>query len=320
MQLIGALAVSAVCITGCRTARPGDDPIQQPASQSREAGLGAGALLLITFPDAPDWGGFQEVTTDGMITLPMGQKLNVLGMAPSVVVNEVQNLYPSHRGVKVELAGSTAAITGEKAAAGAAVPEPGPAAVSKEPAAAATEPVAALPPAAAAVIQPATGLSLREGDVLRVSFPGAPDLNTTQPIRRDGVITLPMVGEVKAAGLTPADLQKELVRLYSPKLVSKEVNVSLESSTFPVFVTGAVLRPGRLSADRPLTALEAIMEAGGFDYTRANLKAVRIIRREQERLVNYTVNLKVVLQGRQNDPFVLKPMDIVYVPEKFSWF
>jgi len=162
--------------------------------------------------------------------------------------------------------------------------------------------------------------TVREGDVLKISFPGAPNLDTTQQVRRDGRITLSMVGEFRAAGLTPSDLEKELVKVYSSQLVSKEVTVTVVSSSFSVFVTGAVVRPGKIVSDRPLTALEAIMEAGGFDPTKADMKGVVVIRNEDGGTRNYALNLKLVLEGKSNSPFYLKPSDIVYVPTRFSWF
>lgn len=162
---------------------------------------------------------------------------------------------------------------------------------------------------------------LHEGDVVRVSFPGNPSMNPApQAIRRDGRITLPLIGEFQAAGLTPAGMEKELIKLYEPQLLTKEVTVAVESSAFSVYVTGAILRPGKILSDRPMTALEAIMEAGGFDYAKADLKAVTIIRNENGRAQRYTVNLKQALKGDQIQPFKLKPYDIVYVPERFSWF
>lgn len=161
---------------------------------------------------------------------------------------------------------------------------------------------------------------LHEGDSIRITFPGAPNLNTVQLIRRDGRVTLPLVGEFKASGLTPSEMEKQLVELYSPQLQTKEVNVAVESSAFVVYVTGAVLRPGKIMSDRPITALEAIMEAGGFDYTKANTKSVRIIRNEAGRSEQFTVNLKRVMQGQDTSTINLKPSDIVYVPEKFTWF
>jgi len=163
-------------------------------------------------------------------------------------------------------------------------------------------------------------LVLHEGDTLAVTFPGAPDLNTLAVIRRDGRITLKSLGEFKAAGLTPPEMEKQLIQAYGSQLQTKEVTVAVQSSAFPVYVTGAVLRPGKILSDRPLTALEAIMEAGGFDYTKANTKAVRVLRTEEGRTVHYTVNLKAVLQGQGSGQFNLKPADIIYVPEKFNLF
>lgn len=161
---------------------------------------------------------------------------------------------------------------------------------------------------------------LREGDVLHVSFPSSPSLDTTQQIRRDGKIVMPLVGEVVAAGKTPEDLQNELLKLYEPQVATKQVVVTVQSSTFQVYITGSVLRPGPVSADHPISALEAIMEAGGFDFSKANLKAVVVIRQEKDKTVRYTLNLKDVLDGTQTESFYLKPSDIVYVPERFTWF
>jgi protein involved in polysaccharide export with SLBB domain len=62
------------------------------------------------------------------------------------------------------------------------------------------------------------------------------------------------------------------------------------------------------------------MEAGGFDYTRANQKAVKVIRHEDGQARSYTVNLKLEMQGKRGKPFPLKPSDIIFVPEKFTWF
>jgi len=163
-------------------------------------------------------------------------------------------------------------------------------------------------------------VTLQEGDDLKISFPGSASLDTTQQIRRDGKISLPLVGEVQAAGETPDDLQENLIKLYAPQISSKEVIVTVESSAFPVYVTGCVIRPGKISSDKPMTALEAVMEAGGFDYAKANLKGVRVIRREEGGSKSYTLNLKTVLNGKEGKPFYLKPSDIVYVPERFSWF
>lgn len=171
-----------------------------------------------------------------------------------------------------------------------------------------------------ATAKPVEVITLREGDMLKVSFPGSPTLDTAQEIRRDGKITLPLVGEVDAAGATAITLQKKLVDLYAPLLSSKQVVVEVESSSFPVYVTGMVQHPGKILSDHPITAIEAVMEAGGFDYAKANLKEVTVIRREKNIMKNYKLNLKAVLEGRSGESFELKPDDIVYVPERFTMF
>jgi len=163
--------------------------------------------------------------------------------------------------------------------------------------------------------------TLQEGDSLRVSFPGAPNLNTEVRIRLDGIISLPVIGEVKAAGRTPTELEQELVKLYGPQLQTKEVSVTVVSSALYLYVTGAVLRPGKITSDHPLTALDAIMEAGGFDYTKANLKKVTVIRHEGGKTQHYLLDLKQVLKhGRQEQTLDVKRGDIIYVPERFAWF
>jgi polysaccharide export outer membrane protein len=163
-------------------------------------------------------------------------------------------------------------------------------------------------------------IALREGDGLKISFPGVPNLNTTQIVRRDGNITLPLVGEVKAVGKTPAQLRDDLVKLYAGQIESKEITVELASSAFPIFVTGAVLRPGKVMSDHPMTVLEAIMEAGGPDYMKANLKSVRILRQDGSHIKNYDLNVQQVMNGIDAPLFYMQAGDIIYVREKFSWF
>jgi polysaccharide export outer membrane protein len=177
----------------------------------------------------------------------------------------------------------------------------------------------AVPPVPASGSQPEPQ-TISEGDVLKIEFPGSPNLDTTQQVRRDGRISMAIVGEVVVVGMTPARLEKHLVSLYSTQLVSKEVTVTVVSSSFSVFVTGAVVRPGKIQPDHPITALEAVMEAGGFITDKADAKAVVVVRQENGGTRNYKLNLKDILDGKTSSSFYLKPFDIVYVPEKFNWF
>lgn len=184
-----------------------------------------------------------------------------------------------------------------------------------------TMPTGPVKPAKPLMDQPhSEAIILREGDTVKVSFPGSPNLDRTQPIRRDGKLNLPLIGEVDAAGLSPVALQEKLVKAYASQISTKEVVVEVESSSFPVFVTGAVVKPGKILSNHPIDALEAVMEAGGFVYDTADMKRVRINRSENGVRQSFVVNLKKLLVGEETKPVYLKPNDIVYVPERFSPF
>lgn len=175
----------------------------------------------------------------------------------------------------------------------------------------------AQPPLGQSVVTgPSAPVKIHSGDVLQISFPGAPQMNTTERVRLDGKILMPLVGEVVASGRTPVELQEELVRLYDTHLDVKEVVVIVASTTASVFVSGAVAKPGRIPMERPMTVLDAIMEAGGFDPKRANVKKVAVIRQVQGRYSRHEMNLRPVLDGTDVRPFWLQPFDTVYVPER----
>jgi polysaccharide biosynthesis/export protein len=162
--------------------------------------------------------------------------------------------------------------------------------------------------------------TLNSGDTIKIDFPGAANLNTTQQIRRDGMVNLFMIGETKVAGKTPGEVEKDLVGAYASQLVSKEIKVTVVSSVFSVFVTGAVMKPGKVTSERELTAFDAIMEAGGFDEAKANKKKVRIVRQDGGKIENFEIDFKKVLEGHGGEPFYLKAHDTVYVPERTIWF
>jgi polysaccharide export outer membrane protein len=176
-----------------------------------------------------------------------------------------------------------------------------------------------LPPATADAH--AEMISLREGDSVNIAFPSAANMNTTQQIRRDGKISLPIVGDVEAAGLTPDKLRDKLADLYATQITSsKDITVTLASSTFPVFVNGAVLHPGKVLSDHPLTVLDAIMEAGGPDFSSANLKGVKVIRNVKGVMKTTRVNVQAILDGAAVTPLYVEPNDIVFVPQRFVWY
>jgi polysaccharide biosynthesis/export protein len=159
-------------------------------------------------------------------------------------------------------------------------------------------------------------ITLMQGDELRITFPSTPALDTVQRIRSDGRISLALIGELEAAGLSPAKLQETLVNLYGKELVSKEVNVVLVSRAFVVYVNGAVSTRGRATFDRPVDLFEAIM-AAGFDDETANLKEVQVIRVENGAYTVHTENLQLILDGKQRQPFFLKPGDMILVRRRW---
>ncbi len=162
-------------------------------------------------------------------------------------------------------------------------------------------------------------LTLAAGDSVDITFPGATTLSGVRQIGPEGTITMPIVGAVQAAGKTVAELEGELEQKYANQLQDKDVIVTLAGSANVVYVSGSVARPGRVQLDRPLTALEAVLEAGGF-LPEANMKKVSIFRYEGDQNVTYVVNLEPVFEGGPVSPFYLKPRDVVLVPKKIQWF
>lgn len=153
------------------------------------------------------------------------------------------------------------------------------------------------------------------GDTIEIKFFYTPELNETQTVRPDGQIALQIIGEVTAEGKTPAELRGLLKRLYAPHLKDPEISVITRSfSNNRVFVGGQVLLPGSIEMAGKMTALEAIIQAGGIDYTDAEVKNVVVIRHHNGTRYGYLLNLEPMLEGKEAQPFFLEPKDIVYVP------
>lgn len=157
---------------------------------------------------------------------------------------------------------------------------------------------------------------LEQGDTVSITFQYSTNFDTVQKIGLDGDLNLESVGQVKAAGKTPIELETELARLYRPQIKDDVVTVKLVSAVSAVYVSGAVFRPGKISMERPMTVLEGIMEAGGFDPNRANLSDVTVLRIDAGKQRTYHVDMKKILRGQTESPFYLRPFDVVYVPTK----
>ena len=168
-------------------------------------------------------------------------------------------------------------------------------------------------------VPPATEILLEAGDQLEFSFLGTPELNCMQRIRRDGRISLPIIGDVIARGTSVEDLKAKLKELYAPHLQSREITIIVRSQP-PVFVSGAVRSPGRIEMLRNMTALEAVMEAGGFDMDTADMKRVVVIRHTDTGRREYLLDLASVLAGKGGRSFYIQANDIVHVPKRTPWF
>ncbi len=169
------------------------------------------------------------------------------------------------------------------------------------------------PPAELIEFAAQRGRRLLAGDAVEIDFLGAPEHSGEQIIRRDGRISLPLVGDVQAAGKTPTELRRELRELYRPQLQQAEISVVVRSPD-RLYISGQVRRPGIIDMPRPLTVLEAIMEAGGFEERLAEVRTVVVIRRRAGQYFGTAVNLKPALNGMATQALYLEPYDMVYVP------
>jgi polysaccharide export outer membrane protein len=160
---------------------------------------------------------------------------------------------------------------------------------------------------------------LNAGDVIKISFPGAPELSQTQKVGTDGTLSLPLIGDVRAAGKSPGELQIELANLYKSQLQNNEVLVTVENRAIPIVVSGAVQKPGKIVFERPATVLEAIMEAGGFT-PQADLKRVSVIRIVKGQHLTHHYDLRSVLRGSPTGAVYVNGGDVIYVPEKLLNF
>ena len=159
--------------------------------------------------------------------------------------------------------------------------------------------------------------NLAPGDEINVTFSGAPELNTKQKIQPNGKVSLPTIGDVAASGRTITSLQEQLTSLYQPHLQDPTVVVSLAGAAAGVYVSGEVLRAGKIPLDRPMTALEAVMEAGGFTKF-ANPKQVIVVRNQGGKSKHYVLNMNEALYGKESIPFYVRAYDVIYVKQS-NW-
>ena len=159
------------------------------------------------------------------------------------------------------------------------------------------------------------------GDLVRISFPYMPTLDTEQRVQPSGFISPPLLAPIQTRGLSAGTLQQRLQQAYKSKLRHPNVAISLvEYNRKPAppefFVLGEVIAPGPKEYRDGMTLMEALARAGGANRT-ANLSKVVVLEPEGDQLAARMVDYQALLTGRGTAPRVvpvLAPNAIVIVP------
>ncbi len=152
-------------------------------------------------------------------------------------------------------------------------------------------------------------------DVLRIDVWKEAELTRTVPVRPDGKISLPLLNDVQAAGLTPAQLANVITEGLKKFINSPQVTVTVnEINSRRVYVTGEVAHAGAFPLLPNMTVLQALSSSGGFTQF-AKTKAIYVLRVEDGKQVKHPFNYKEVLAGRKQDENIaLQPGDVIVVP------
>jgi protein involved in polysaccharide export with SLBB domain len=162
-----------------------------------------------------------------------------------------------------------------------------------------------------------TAYVIQPGDRLDVKFFYNSELNESVTVRPDGKISLQLVDEVQASGLTPSELDDILTKRYSGELKKPAITVIMRSFTGQrVYVGGEVNKQGIIDLTTGMTALQAVIDAGGFKETALPQGAIIIRKGPDKRPIPINVDLRKALYGKSPESQTrLKPYDIVYVPK-----
>jgi len=159
----------------------------------------------------------------------------------------------------------------------------------------------------------------QSGDLIKVKLPYHPDFNESTIIRPDGKVSLQLIDEVQAEGLTPGEFDEMITKKYAQILREPEITVMVGGFAGQmIFVGGEVNSPMVLPLKGRITVLQAIFNAGGFKDT-AQPKSVIVISKDlKNRPVTRKLDLTMVISGEKpQEDILLSPQDIVYVPKSF---
>jgi polysaccharide export outer membrane protein len=278
---------------------PIDHPSPVAAQLEKEHLISVGDRIEIRFPYKPDFNQAQVVRDDGLIVLPLIHPVAAAGKTPEALQTELQQRYAS---------------------------------ISYNPVRNRAE-------------SSRRRYLITVGDTLNIRFESQSEYDEQVIVRPDGKISLARVRTVQAEGKTPEDLEQELIQKYKPFLkdpslvviVRRPVSDLVQVDGVPtrlgvrdldhltvtvarpqpqqVYVTGEVERPGAQTYRVPMTALRALILAGGHKRT-ARLDSVIILRKtDSAEPVALKVDLWPEIRGKATTDVALKPYDIVVVPK-----
>jgi polysaccharide export outer membrane protein len=152
-------------------------------------------------------------------------------------------------------------------------------------------------------------------DVLRIDVWKEDQLTRTVPVRPDGKVTLPLLNDVQAAGLTPMRLASIITDGLKKYFNNPQVTITVtEINSRRIYVTGEVSRPGAFPLLPNMTALQALSSSGGFTQF-AKTKRIYILRSEDGKQVKLPFNYNEVVGGKKPDQNIsLQPGDVIVVP------
>ena len=151
-------------------------------------------------------------------------------------------------------------------------------------------------------------------DVLRIDVWREDQLTRTIPVRPDGKITLPLLNDVQAAGLTPMELAQVIREQLKKYLSNPQVTVSVtEINSRRIYVNGEVTRPGAFALLPHMTVLQALSNSGGFTQF-ARVKNIYILRTENGKQVKLPFNYKEAISGKNPEQNIeLQSGDVIVV-------
>ena len=150
-------------------------------------------------------------------------------------------------------------------------------------------------------------------DVLDIFVWKEESLTKTVPVRIDGNISLPLVDDVQASGLTPLQLKEELTKKLRGFVDNPTVTVTVkEANSYRVFISGEVKQPGIVHIRSEVTLVNLIIMVGGFTEW-ANKRKILIITKENGKEKRITANYNKIIDGDIPD-IVIKPGDTVIIP------